>query len=95
MTITQIKYFITAAKYLSFTKAADKLFITQPALSRQIASIEMELNMQLFIRNNLYKTPTVRFLDVDQVSDLSLTLAWNVDNYNPMKEIFKDNFKFL
>ncbi|MCC8150181.1 MAG: LysR family transcriptional regulator, partial [Lachnospiraceae bacterium] len=52
MTITQIKYFITAAKCLNFTKAADKLFITQPALSRQIASIEMELNMQLFIRNN-------------------------------------------
>ena len=52
MNITQIKYFITAAKYLNFTKAADKLFITQPALSRQISSIEMELNLQLFIRNN-------------------------------------------
>ncbi|MCD8217941.1 MAG: hypothetical protein LUD01_07855 [Clostridiales bacterium] len=46
-------------------------------------------------RNNLYKTPTVRFLDVDQVSDPSLTLAWNVDNYNPMKDIFKDNFRTL
>ncbi len=52
MNITQMKYFITAAKCLNFTKAADKLFITQPALSRQIASMEAELNMQLFIRNN-------------------------------------------
>ncbi len=52
MTITQMKYFITAAKCLNFTKAAEKLFITQPALSRQIAAIEKELNMQLFIRNN-------------------------------------------
>ncbi len=52
MTITQMKYFITAAKCLNFTKAAEKLFITQPALSRQIAAIESELNMQLFIRNN-------------------------------------------
>lgn len=52
MTITQIKYFIMAAKCQNFTKAADKLFITQPALSRQIAAMEMELNMQLFIRNN-------------------------------------------
>lgn len=50
--MTQIKYFIMAAKCLNFTKAADKLFITQPALSRQIASMEMELNMQLFVRNN-------------------------------------------
>ena len=52
MNMTQIKYFITAAKCLNFTKAADKLFITQPALSRQISSMESELNMQLFIRNN-------------------------------------------
>ena len=51
MNMIQMKYFITAAKCLNFTKAADKLFITQPALSRQIASMEAELNMQLFIRN--------------------------------------------
>lgn len=43
-------------------------------------------------RNNLYKNPSVRFLQVDPISDPSLTLAWNVDNYNPMKDIFKDNF---
>ena len=43
-------------------------------------------------RNSLYKNSSVRFLDVDIISDPSLTLAWNVDNYNPMKEIFKDNF---
>lgn len=54
MNITQIKYFITAAKCLNFTKAADKLFITQPALSRQIAAMEKELNMQLFVRNNRF-----------------------------------------
>ena len=52
MNMTQMKYFIMAAKCLNFTKAADKLFITQPALSRQIAAMEMELNMQLFIRTN-------------------------------------------
>lgn len=47
-----MKYFITAAKCLNFTKAASQLYITQSALSRQIAVIEEELNMQLFIRNN-------------------------------------------
>lgn len=52
MNMTQIKYFIMAAKCLNFTKAADKLFITQPALSRQISAMESELNMQLFVRNN-------------------------------------------
>ncbi len=52
MNFTQMKYFITAAKCLNFTKAASQLYITQPALSRQISNIEMELNMQLFVRNN-------------------------------------------
>lgn len=54
MNITQMKYFITAAKCLNFTKAAEILFITQPALSRQISAIEQELNMQLFVRTNRY-----------------------------------------
>ncbi len=52
MNMIQMKYFISAAKCLNFTKAADQLFITQPALSRQIAAMESELNMQLFVRNN-------------------------------------------
>ncbi len=54
MTITQIKYFLTLAKCLNFTKAADILFITQPALSRQISAMENELNIQLFIRSNRF-----------------------------------------
>ncbi len=54
MNITQMKYFITVAKCLNFTKAAEILFITQPALSRQISAIENELNMQLFVRSNRY-----------------------------------------
>ena len=48
----QIKYFITAANCLNFTQAADLLYITQPALSRQISAMEKELNLQLFIRSN-------------------------------------------
>lgn len=51
MTFTQIKYFITVAECLSFTEAAKCLFITQPALSRQISAIETELNIQLFVRS--------------------------------------------
>lgn len=50
MTITQIKYFITVAGCLSFTKASEQLFLTQPALSRHISKMEEELNIQLFIR---------------------------------------------
>ncbi|MCC8141583.1 MAG: hypothetical protein LIO56_03485 [Lachnospiraceae bacterium] len=43
-------------------------------------------------RNSMRKNPSVRFLEIEQVSDPSLTLAWNIDNYNPMREIFTNNF---
>ncbi|NTW73096.1 MAG: LysR family transcriptional regulator [Eubacteriaceae bacterium] len=52
MNITHMKYFLTAAKYLNFSKAADQLYITQPALSRQISVMETELDMLLFTRSN-------------------------------------------
>ena len=60
----QIKYFIKAAQRLNFSEAAKELFISQPALSQQIAAIENELNMQLFIRdkNKLRLTPAATVL---------------------------------
>ncbi|MBP2653449.1 MAG: hypothetical protein H6Q73_1018 [Firmicutes bacterium] len=48
----QVKYFIELAKCLNFTKAAQNLYIAQPALSRSIAKMEAELGLELFIRNN-------------------------------------------
>lgn len=59
MTISQIKYFVTVAKCLSFTKAAEQLFISQPALSRHIRNMEEEWNLQLFVRtsNGIRLTP--------------------------------------
>lgn len=50
MTFNQIKYFITVAECLSFTEAARCLFLTQPALSRQISAMEEELGTHLFVR---------------------------------------------
>lgn len=52
MNLLQIHYFLAAADCLSFTQAADLLYITQPALSRQITAIEKELNLQLFVRTS-------------------------------------------
>lgn len=59
MTLNQMKYFIMSAECLSFTEAAKCLFLTQPALSRQIAAMEQELKTKLFVRekNGLKLTP--------------------------------------
>jgi DNA-binding transcriptional LysR family regulator len=51
MTLNQLKYFLAVARCLSFTEAARSLFMTQPALSRQIQAMETELGTQLFVRD--------------------------------------------
>lgn len=50
MTLLQIKYFSVLAECLSFRKASELLYITQPNLSMQISSLEEELGIQLFER---------------------------------------------
>lgn len=52
MDIKQLEYFICVAELLNFTKAAEKLYISQTAISQQIKSLEDSLNVTLFIRNN-------------------------------------------
>lgn len=59
MTDSKILSFLAAAKTLNFTKAAEQIHITQPVLSRQIAAMERELEVALFIRRNksVFLTP--------------------------------------
>ncbi len=52
MPIRHIKFFVCVAKHLSMTKAADELFIAQPAVSTTISEIEKHYNVQLFERIN-------------------------------------------
>ncbi len=46
------KGFEAAARHLSFTKAAEELFVTQSAVSRQIQALESRLGVTLFLRRN-------------------------------------------
>lgn len=52
MDIKGMRYFISAAENLSFTKAAIEQKVTQTAISLSIAKIEEELGFQLFSRKN-------------------------------------------
>ena len=51
ITFLQIHYFLTIARVLNFTAASKILFISQPALSKQILVLEEELGFPLLIRN--------------------------------------------
>ena len=51
MDIKQIEYFVRVAEMGSFTRAANSLNVAQPALSRQVRLLEVELRQNLLVRN--------------------------------------------
>lgn len=62
--LRHIRNFLAVAEELHFRKAAEKLYISQPGLSRQIKQMETDLNIRLFERHNrkVQLTPTGQYL---------------------------------
>lgn len=81
MEIRQFVYFTEVAKLQSFTKAAEKLHISQPALSKMVKSLEEEMGVQLLDRTNLKLTDAGEIVYkkarniLQQVNDVTSSLS--------------------
>lgn len=69
--LNALKAFETAARHLSFTKAAEEMFVTQAAISHQIKALEDHLGLKLFMRKNrsllLTEEGQSYFLDIKEI----------------------------
>jgi len=87
MELRHLKYFLAVAEDLHFRKAAERLFISQPGLSRQIKQLEEELGFTLFERTNkkVYLTKAGTFLK----KEMALTLKNLDDSINHARLLYE------
>ena len=58
MTLNELRFIVAVAQERNFRRAAEKAFISQPALSLAIQKLEEELGVKIFERGKSYVTPT-------------------------------------
>ena len=62
MTLNQLRYFCTASRCHSITKAAEELYVTQPTISMAIRDLEIEFGISLFQKESAESDPGGRVL---------------------------------
>lgn len=76
MDLCSLRYFLCIAQHLSFSRAAEELYVPQPTLSYHVAGLEKELGTKLFIREKrkIYLTEAGRILQEE-----ATRACWHVD----------------
>jgi DNA-binding transcriptional LysR family regulator len=73
-TVHQLSVFCTVARHLSYTKAAEALYLSQPAVSQQVRTLEQTLGLQLFVRSGRGIMLTQAGQELQQHADRLLAL---------------------
>ncbi|GHV88650.1 hypothetical protein AGMMS50267_10100 [Spirochaetia bacterium] len=98
MTLEQIRYFTDIAEHGSFSGAADRLYITQPAVSKQIRNLEEELDCKLFDRqrggggnNHITLTEIGQQIlpSIRNILDQYEAIKQNIDAYKKSKQVIR------
>lgn len=96
MELRVLRYFLAVAQYQNITRATQELLVSQPTLSRQLAELEAELGVTLFIRGHRQITLTeageylqARAKEIVQLADqvISGTLALSAGESVGMQRI--------
>ncbi|QDP86101.1 LysR family transcriptional regulator [Chryseobacterium sp. SNU WT5] len=86
----RLKVFYTVANRLSFTKAANELNISQPAVTKHIKEIENQLNTRLFNRNGtsiqLTESGHILMNYAEKIRNLSRDLEFDISQLNKQQK---------
>lgn len=92
MTLQQLKYIIEIVQCGSITMAAQKLFITQPSLSKAVSELEQEMGITIFLRSNrgvILSDEGTKFLSyARQVVEQAELLEHTYKQGEPIKRVF-------
>ncbi|MDX1916273.1 MAG: hydrogen peroxide-inducible genes activator [Methylophilus sp.] len=94
MTLIELKFVVAVAQERNFRRAAEKCFVTQPALSLGIKKLEEELNVTIFERSRSEVTPTEVGAKIIEQANIVLEESARLKEMaklgtNPLKGLFK------